>query len=209
MKTLILFLLLFPFSLAQEIPNLAKAKELVIRYYESPAHDSVLRSICEPIRKQIATETFSSRDLVIFDIDETALSNYSHIKEMDFGYVPSLWNEWVQKGEAVPITPVFELYQDFISRGASVAFITGRNNLQYDATFSNLLNTGYSKFDTLIVKEISVNYPTAADYKQLKRQQLVESGYRIIFCIGDQMSDLAGENAGVKIKLPNYLYLVE
>jgi len=37
----------------------------------------------------------------------------------------------------------------------------------------------------------------------------VKKGYEIIANIGDQWSDLVGGNSGYKIKLPNYLYLID
>lgn len=209
MKFLSLFVLWGSLLIGQSLTNLADAKSMVAAYYESKDHDSVLAVIRDSVLNQISGKKYSAADLVIFDVDETTLSNYSHIKEMDFGYVPSLWNDWVQLGTAVPIKPILELYSEFIKKGASVVFITGRNSDQYEATKNNLLNTGFTTFDTLIVKEKNIKYPTSGFYKDLKRKELTAKGYNIIYCIGDQWSDLWGEFTGIKIKLPNYLYHVE
>jgi len=40
-------------------------------------------------------------------------------------------------------------------------------------------------------------------------KKLSEEGYRIIGCIGDQKSDLEGGYSGHKVKIPNYIYVIE
>jgi len=44
-------------------------------------------------------------------------------------------------------------------------------------------------------------------FKSSERKKLVEEGYRIIGNIGDQWSDIVGDNIGLRtFKLPNPLY---
>nr|GMC47574.1 acid phosphatase 1-like [Ipomoea batatas] len=50
---------------------------------------------------------------------------------------------------------------------------------------------------------------TAVEYKSKKRTELVKKGYRIIGNIGDQWSDLLGDNAGARtFKLPDPMYYI-
>ena len=49
----------------------------------------------------------------------------------------------------------------------------------------------------------------AVDFKSTKRVWLTEQGYKIIGTVGDQWSDLEGEYHGIRVKIPNYLYLIE
>ena len=39
---------------------------------------------------------------VVFDIDETTLSNVRHIQANDYGYLPKVWDAWVAPGNAPP-----------------------------------------------------------------------------------------------------------
>lgn len=47
------------------------------------------------------------------------------------------------------------------------------------------------------------------EYKSEKRTDLVEQGYRIVGNIGDQWSDLLGENVGLRtFKMPDPMYYI-
>jgi predicted secreted acid phosphatase len=90
-----------------------------------------------------------------------------------------------------------------------VIFLTGRYQEVYEATIKNLVNRGFTKFDTLIVRSNEEKSIPAAEFKTRKREEIVARGYNVIASVGDQWSDLVGGNAGIKIKLPNYLYLID
>ena len=45
--------------------------------------------------------------------------------------------------------------------------------------------------------------------KEQKRKEFAGHGYNIIMCVGDQPSDLYGEYTGIKVKIPNYVYIIE
>jgi predicted secreted acid phosphatase len=130
-------------------------------------------------------------------------------KEIGFGFIPKLWDEWLLKGiaEALPQTKRF--YDYLISKNINVVFITGRHKNVWAATHRNLIEKGFVKFDTLIVRQTNESKIPAAEYKSHQREELVKDGYDIIACIGDHWSDLTGGNTGYKIKLPNYLYLLD
>ena len=78
-----------------------------------------------------------------------------------------------------------------------------------EATRRNLIEQGYTKFDTLIVRSEAERNLSAASFKLQKRNELVKNGYDIIASVGDQQSDFEGGNTGYEIKLPNYLYLLD
>ena len=120
-----------------------------------------------------------------------------------------LWHQWLIKADAPAIPQTKRLYDWLVSKNIKVIFVTGRYQEVKEATRKNLLEQGYIKYDTLIVRQpVEHNIP-AAEFKALKRDELVKKGYKIIASIGDQWSDLVGGNAGIKIKLPNYLYLID
>jgi acid phosphatase len=192
-----------------KIFNLSEAKNAVQSYYESGSFDAECSKVIDDAIKHITKIKITEKSCVIFDIDETALSNYTYTKEIGFGYIYSLWVEWQKKAIAPAIKATKYFYDYLISKNIRVIFLTGRTSEVKESTNRNLIEQGYVKFDTLIVRTGNENKITSAEFKAKKREELVKNGYDIIACIGDQWSDLVGGNAGYKIKLPSYLYLID
>jgi len=193
----------------QELLNLDDAKVLVQNYYESGAFDAECKTIIDSAISQIELLTLHDSSAVIFDIDETALSNYNHTKEIGFGYKYELWSEWLKRADADAIKQTKRFYDWLVSKKINVIFLTGRTKKEREATVKNLHLRGYIDYDTLIVRNADETKIPAAEFKAHKRQELVRKGYKIIANIGDQWSDLVGGNSGIKIKLPNYLYIID
>lgn len=193
----------------QELLNLDDAKVLVQNYYESGTFDAECKEIIDSAISQIEKLTLRDTSAVIFDIDETALSNYNHTKEIGFGYKYELWSEWLKRADADAIKQTKRFYDWLISKKIKVIFLTGRTENERKATVKNLHLRGYTNYDTLIVRNSGEIKIPAAEFKAIKRKELVNKGYKIIANIGDQWSDLVGGNSGVKIKLPNYLYIID
>ncbi len=194
---------------ALKVMNLGAAKNTVQAYYESGEFDRECAKIIDDAIDQINEIKLSGKSAVVFDIDETALSNYEYTKEIGFGYVYKLWNEWQQKGIAPAIKDTKRFYDYLLSKNIHIIFITGRIAEVAEATKRNLIEQGYEKFDALIIRSDNEHKIPAAEWKSSQRKELVSKGYNIIACIGDQTSDLVGGNTGIKIKLPNYLYLLD
>ena len=206
--------LLIVFALTQpacspSLINLDTAKDRVATYYESGEYEKELTAIIDDAKKKFAKLEVQDNSVVVFDLDETALDNYEAIKKIGFGYEPKYWDDWVQQGAAPANKKVKELYEFLLRKGFKIIFLSGKTDTQYDATFRNLINVGYERFDTLIVRSQKDYKTKAAQFKAEKRKELTDKGYNIVGCVGDQESDCAGENSGIIVKLPNYLYLVE
>lgn len=192
-----------------ELMNLGVVKKIVQNYYDSNIYEDECRKIIDEAIEHINGLKLPDKATVIFDIDETALSNYEHIKEIDFGYYYDIWLEWLKKSDAVAIPQTKRFYDYLITRNIYVVFISGRNYDSYEATLKNLTEKGYTKFDSVIVRKDTERNLSAAEFKSAKRKELTLNGYNIIANIGDQSSDLYGGNSGYKIKLPNYLYVID
>ena len=192
-----------------ELMNLGVIKKIVQNYYDSNIYEDECKKIIDGAIEHIDGLELPDRPTVIFDIDETALSNYEHIKEIDFGYYYDIWLEWLKKADAIAIPETKRLYAYLITRNIHVVFISGRNSDSYEATLKNLIDQGYTKFDSVIVRKEDERNFSAVEFKSAKRKELSTNGYNIIANIGDQASDLFGGNSGYKIKLPNYLYVID
>jgi len=192
-----------------EIINLTTAKNEVQKYYESGEYDREMDKIIADAIEKLEKTELNSLCGAVFDIDETALSNYPHIKEVDYGGVSSLWEAWTFSSKAPAIPQVKKLYDFLVSKGVKIFFITGRNNKYYEATKKNLIDQGYTKFDTLICRSEKERGIGAVQYKAPHRAEIAKKRIKIIANIGDQWSDLDGGNSGLAIKIPDYLYLVD
>lgn len=192
-----------------QIENLDTAKLLVKNYYESGQFENECKEIYDDAESQIEKMKLPEMSAVIFDIDETVLLNYYNTKEIDFGYTREHWHEGILKADLPAIQQSKIFYDWLVSKNIKIIFLTGRYTEVREATVRNLELRGFAKYDTLIVRSHDESKIPAAEYKARKRDMLSNKGYNIIASVGDQWSDLVGGNAGIKIKLPNYLYLID
>jgi predicted secreted acid phosphatase len=203
------FFLLTPNPASAQLVNLGTAKDAVQKYYDSGQYDGECKKIIDDAIEHINNMQLSGKCAVVFDIDETALSNYDLTKSIGFGYIQKMWHNSILEGKLPAVKETKRFYDYLVSKNIHVIFLTGRFAEVQEATKKNLLYSGYTKFDTLIVRSNEERKIPAAQFKEAKRKILAENGYTIIACIGDQQSDLAGTFTGYKIKLPNYLYSIE
>jgi len=197
------------YSCSQKLPNLDLIKIEIASYYESGSYDKEVDEVITNAIKEFESVKVEDSSVVIFDIDETALSNYEIMKDIDFGYVPEIWDEWIEKASAPAIHGVKNLYDYLTGKEIRIIFLSGRKDYNYDGTFRNLNAAAYNKFDTLIVRMKDEYSLGAVDFKSRKREELTAKGYKIIGTVGDQWSDLEGSYHGIQVKIPNYIYYIE
>ncbi|HKI77860.1 MAG TPA: HAD family acid phosphatase [Ignavibacteriaceae bacterium] len=200
------------FSCAGEtnyLVNLKLAKNAVISYRENGGFHKDAMDAVDKAKIEFDKISPSKNSVVIFDIDETALSNYSVTKSLDFAYIEKEWDKWIDSAKAPAIPEVKNLYAYLIARGFKIIFISGRKNFQREATRKNMIEVGYTDFDTLIFKTPDYFGKTALKYKSDKRTEIEKAGYKIVGTVGDQWSDLEGPYHGIQVKIPNYQYYIE
>lgn len=201
-----------PANLHQDltIPNMALVKQNMRDYYDSGRYLKEVDSISEQARKYLELNLPRVRDhkpAIVLDIDETTLSNYPHINEFDFGYIPKEWTAWIQRGEAPALKGPLEFFRYARQNQVAVFFITGRTEKERVATEKNLQQAGYDGWQELVMKEPQDHSPTG-EYKAEHRRRITLAGYSIVVNLGDQSSDLEGGYAESVFKLPNPMYYV-
>ncbi|KAF6255781.1 acid phosphatase [Scenedesmus sp. NREL 46B-D3] len=166
-----------------------------------------------------------ARPLVVFDIDETLLSNMPQI--LDPEAWP--WEQWVAAAQAEPLQPMLALYTALCSHGYSIALVTGRHEASRNSTMANLQRAGYGAlcskhsssssayvpccYDALLMRPAN-DTRLASVYKPWARAQLLAGGrYVLAALLGDQFSDINGPGieAGSEVqayKLPNPFYFI-
>jgi len=147
----------------------------------------------------------TERLAVVFDLDETLLLNWPSISENDFGYIPPLWEQWVDRAAAPAIESVREVYRAARKREIAVFYITGRSERDRAGTERNLRSIDCADHVELICKPSEVKQTSAA-FKTAARERLTREGYTIIANLGDQESDLVGGFSERTFKLPNPFY---
>ncbi|XP_023550285.1 acid phosphatase 1-like [Cucurbita pepo subsp. pepo] len=152
------------------------------------------------------------KDVWIFDIDETLLSNLPYYTEHGYGsegFKADEFDSWVQMGMAPAIQPSLELYKELLDLGFKVVLLTGRSEYQREATTQNLINAGFNDWDRLILRRDDDHGKPAVLYKSEKRCEMENEGFRIIGNSGDQWSDLLGTSILIRsFKLPNPMYYI-
>lgn len=206
---LIIISLLILSACSSGLENLQFYKNEIAAYYDSGRYGLETREIIEDALEEIKNAPSVVNPTVVFDVDETTLSNYKYIKKISFGYLHSNWEEWMSKSEAEAILQTKYLYDYLVEHNYKIVFLTARGDNQYSATYKNLVDEGYTQIDTLICRPFKSPKLPSAVFKERERKKLTESGYNIIACVGDQETDLMGEYTGIKVKLPNYMYTID
>jgi len=202
-------------SFAKEPKNIEFAKEQLIKYYESGEFAKDQTKIIDKamlfLKNRIAAENkkHSGKNLaVVLDIDETSLSNYHDMKELNFGGTDLEIDEREGKGTDSAIKPTLELYRYAKANNIAVFFVTGRHEKYREGTVKNLEDVGFKNWDGLFLKPNDYSEKSASPYKISTRKQIEDKGYIIALNIGDQESDLVGKHAEKTFKLPNPYYHV-
>ena len=208
---------------AERIPNLDVLKKEVKQYHDCTCkcgcytHDIDVQAdrAIAFLRRRTARQNTQGKPgaqeklAMVFDIDETTLSNYSQMLKADFGYDSRAFDAWVQSAQAPTITGSLRVYQEAQKLGVSVFFITGRHEDEREATERNLRAQGFENWQQLTMRPTSEGAQSTIDYKSAARQQIVAQGYKLILNIGDQWSDLNGKvEAEFSVKYPDPFYFL-
>ncbi len=193
--------------------NLNTAKYEVYRYVNSGTYARDLNDAAQRANRYVARRLNKpakpgEKRAIVFDIDETTLSNLPHMMQQDFGYIPAVWQRWVASGQAKAIAPVQVAYDMAVRANIAIFFITARKESDRPGTERNLRQVGYETWTKIYYMPNEPEPQPVRLYKTGVRRQLVAEGYTIIANIGDQESDLSGGYAERTFKLPNPFYIV-
>jgi predicted secreted acid phosphatase len=202
----------------EEPANVGDAKAAAINYCESGAYQHDLAVVAAEAINWIGNQVpITPRPAVVFDIDETALSNWEVIRANDFGRFVNgpcnlpdacAWRAWDETAQSTVIQPILDTYNTAKSLGAAAFFITGRDEGQRAATEQNLQSAGYTGYTRLVMTAPGAQYVSAADFKAPQRAAIAAEGYTIVANIGDQPSDLAGGHSQQDFLLPDPFYRI-
>ncbi|KAF2929511.1 hypothetical protein DAI22_05g180700 [Oryza sativa Japonica Group] len=158
----------------------------------------------------------NGKEIWVFDIDETSLSNLPYYAKHGFGatlYNDTSFREYVAEGSAPALPETRRLYRRLLQLGVKPVFLTGRTEDQRNITVTNLRRQGYSGWMELLLKPAvhaaGELQGSAVAYKSGERQKLEDAGFTILGNIGDQWSDILGTPEGARtFKLPDPMYYI-
>jgi len=207
-------------TISAEPENHAVEVERLVRYHDSGEYEREIRDVANSGREflELRYPRFVPKEAkvaAVFDIDETALSNWDAMAGCGFCAYSTqlqLYKDNLYSNAHDPaIAPVLELFNFAKGKGISVFFVTGRSESERDRTVSNLQEAGYSGWAGLYLQPdvpAGQHKLPARIFKPKDREAIEKLGYTVVLNIGDQASDLAGCCAIRIFKLPNPFYLV-
>eukprot|EP01018_Ginkgo_biloba_P002490 Gb_00531 [translate_table: standard] len=156
--------------------------------------------------------TGDGKDVWVFDIDETLLSNLPYYQNHEFGeelFDEAAFDTWVDRAEAPALPASQRFYARLLELGFKVFLLTGRSEAQRIATHKNLIYSGFNVWEELILRGTDDQGKSAVVYKSERRLKIEQDGFRIRGNSGDQWSDLVGYSIGDRtFKLPNPMYYI-
>lgn len=209
---------------ASGYPNIGDIKTELGRYHDSGRYAADQRALGAEAERWLRARVAAGRGkgerlAAVFDVDETALSNYPAIKANDFGRVfpgpcvdvatgPCGIVAWTAAGQDAAIPAALALFRLARRLGVPVFFITGRPERMRAGTEANLRRVGYERWAKLILERPGTHYRSAVDFKAPNRRAIERAGYTIVLNIGDQPSDLSGGYSEKTFLMPNPYYRI-
>ncbi len=202
---------------AVELQNLGQLRNALLQYHDCTGNNGCytrdIEAQTERAQSALAARLQQRRPNeklgIVFDIDETVLSNWPELQRLQLGFYLPLEDEWERSEKAEAIPGSVALYKQAMAAGVAVFFITGRPEAMRDVTATNLKERGMTEWAKLVLRAPDEQKETAVVYKSSERSKIVADGYTLIMSIGDQWSDLDGEpRAEISVKLPNPFYFI-
>lgn len=191
-------------------PNLTLLKWECIRWHDSGEYESAFARAATPAQRTLRAclKKLPANAAVVFDIDETLLSNWPYLRSVGFGISEETFAAWTKREKGIPLVPAREIFNEARAAGIPVFLITGRGEALRKETIRDLKEAGYDGWTALFMKPESYTNRSIIPFKSGVRRMLAAKGYDIILNMGDQESDLAGGFARHRFKLPNPFYYI-
>jgi len=234
---------------ANDITNLDVLRQQIKNYYGDPlgtgvfSPDSNYAKEAEGVESSAVPTLFgrgltrvSHSKAIVFDVDDTTLSNWNYEIFSNWAFNPTTNAQFVTDQRFPAVPGMVQLAWTAARAGYSIFFITGRPATQEASTLGNLtqdgigVDAGYPSpttlddgEDGLFTKPAVANYPdylkaacagdpngtcTTIHYKSATRAHIESLGYDIVANFGDQFSDLIGGYADNTYKMPNPNYFL-
>lgn len=191
---------------AQAIP--AKQTAQLIDYHDSGRYYQDLSAMIKKATCYLQfrlTQNARSRTpkklAMVFDIDETLLSNFNNLSAHDFD-PRTLARPWHTSSVLAHSLALYNFARD---HHVAIFLLTTRPATAIAATTRQLHQLGYSDWAALLGVP-ATSTPLDYHYFQQARQHITAQGYDILLNIGTQPLTLVGGGADMTLRLPNPFY---
>jgi len=196
-----------------EPENLDILKDILKEYHSSGLYMKQIQNVIDDAQEFIQSYLNNSLNCVVFDIDETCISEYNYMLRNDFAWTANII-EAAQYITSFPaITPVQDFLNYCLTNGLTVFIITSKRANIEQFALKEMSNAGYPDNLTYYFRPDDDD-GTIQQYKYSCRKDIIANGYTIIANIGDQPSDFDSEIEGnsdtslCEIKIPDPYYLI-
>ncbi len=192
------------------IPGALPAKQVtqLIDYHESGQYYQDLSAVIKKatcylqFRLVHNARTRAPKKLaVVFDLDETLLSNFAALREHQFD--AHILTQ--PQASSTAIAHSLALFHYARDHGVAVFLISPRPQTQLSAVTEHLHRLGYRDWTALLLAPAATAHQDYRSYVQLRRQ-IEANGYDIILNIGTRPLTLRGGQADMTLRLPNPYY---
>jgi predicted secreted acid phosphatase len=184
-------------------PKAPAPPDEIVAYHDSGEWDADTSRQVRRARRFLSRHLDDRRPAIVLDIDDTSLSNYECLKQVDFDRAAA------DCADLPAIPQTLRLYRYARRHGVTVFFITGRRERGREDTMDNLKAEGYTRWRGLRMRPDDQPLSRKDGWKARTRRAIERRGYRIVVNVGDQRSDLDGGRALRRFKLPNPMYVIE
>jgi predicted secreted acid phosphatase len=191
------------------LPNYGVLATEIFAYYDSGKWQADATAVDARVDAYVTKRLHDHvrKPAVVFDIDDTSLSDYPYEKAHDLGYDPKTYNAMVASGFPA-IVPTLNLVKHLRAEGVAIFFVTGRRIPLRAVTLANLAKVGYPTPNGLYLRKVDDHAKSVVPFKTSARAAIAISGFTILASVGDQWSDLRGGYAEKIFKLPNPMYFI-
>lgn len=193
-------------------PNLGLYRKELRQWHESGQYAACFARAAGPgedwLDRVIATRKQGEKLAVVFDIDETLLSNWAYLSQDDFHITYASFRAWVRTHDDPALPPTRRIFERARAAGLPIFLISGRHEAQRADTVRQLKAAGLTGWTALHLRPDTYTAKSIVPFKSGVRRQIAAEGYRIVLNMGDQQSDLDGGFAERAIKLPNPYYFI-
>ena len=193
-------------------PNLGLYKQELVEWHDSGDYERAFAVASKPaasyLRQRIAQRKAGEKLAVVFDIDETLLSNWGYLTARDFGITSPSFADWVARHNDPALMPTRAIYEEARQAGLPIFLITGRSEALRAHTLRQLKAAGYTGWERLYMKPLRYVDASIIPFKSGARREIAAQGYTVTLNMGDQWSDLRGGYAERPVKLPNPYYFI-
>lgn len=193
-------------------PNLGLCKQQLVGWHESGDYGKCFARAAKrgdaALDRAIASRQPRQQMAVVFDIDETLLSNWAYLTAKGFDVKLDTFFDWVKTHDDPALAPTKAIYDKARAAGIPIYLITGRVESVRADTVRQLKAAGFTGWSGLFLKPDNYSLPSIVPFKSGVRRKLTEAGHVIVLNMGDQFSDLEGGYARTAVKLPNPYYYI-